>query len=697
MRRLAVSLSILLATLAGTAVFGKGELARYAPAADGKSLIDQVSGQRTSITGFSLISASPAGRALRLDGYSTLVTPAPIPRLTAADQAPWSVSCWLKLDALPWNEAPIVDARSATGRVFFGVDAQGHLVAEHGAGSGKPVKIVSQHQLPPRAWMLVTLSEHDGTLELSVNGEPFAAASSEADSRGEAGLTAPFLIGHVRAPRLLYPTNAIHPLLPVEYTLEGAIADLTIRDHALTRGELKQLMAGIDRTQLHQAAAPALPRWSGGAGPFGAFYTTLHYDPIWDGARRVAPDSDVVVRFPQAAIQLVFWQGANYIPAWVTENNRWYSDEFVEIYGKPRCPDGEDCEPMSDKQVRYSHVRILESSAARVVIHWRYALSEVENQRLAEAPRPADWGAWADEYWTVYPDAVAVRKQVLWTDDPQRSLPEFQESIVIIPAGQTPEDNLNPDALTLANLSGETRSYSWPARSGADLAKPRGPDHFTGLDNPMIQWINLRSSWKPFEVAGAEPATFEGIEWEPSMSAFEWWNHWPVAQILSSGRPALLPDRPSHSSLSHIYWPIAAQDEHQMSRILLVGLTTTGAGELASRARSWLRPPPANLTGTGRVHYDLSQRAYVVEGADVAAGASIRIELTADTAHPVVNPVFVVPGWPHGVAAIVESSSGPQEGKAQLGYVDRLEDRTLIAYLPMNTTEPVTVTVRPER
>jgi hypothetical protein len=30
-------------------------------------------------------------------------------------------------------------------------------------------------------------------------------------------------------------------------------------------------------------------------------------------------------------------------------------------------------EPMSDKQCRYSQVRILESSAARAVVHWGYA------------------------------------------------------------------------------------------------------------------------------------------------------------------------------------------------------------------------------------------------------------------------------------------------------------------------------------
>lgn len=697
MPRLPIALLLVFATFAGTAALGKGELARYVLAPDGKSLIDQVSGQGSTIAGFFLTADSPAGTALHLDGYTTLVAPAPIARLTAADGAPWSLSCWLKLDALPWNEAPILDAAGLTGAVLFGVDAWGHLLAEHGVAGRKPIRIVSTRQLPTRTWMLVTVSssEHSDMLEFSVNGEHWSAAPVEADSSSAGDLTQPLLIGHVRAPRLPYPTNAIHPLLPAQYTLEGAIADLTVRDHALTPGELQRLMTGIDRAQLRQTAPPSLPRWSGGPGPFGAFYTSLKYDPIWDGARRVAPDSDVVVRFPQAPIQLVFWQGANYIPAWVTENNRWYSDEFVEIYGKPRCPDGEDCEPMSDKQVRYSHVRILESSPARVVIHWRYALSEVENQKLADAPQAESWGAWADEYWTVYPDAVAVRKQVLWTDHPQRSLPEFQESIVIIPAGETPEDNINPQAVTLANLTGETRSFTWPARSGADFAKPRGPEHLTGLEDPMIQWVNLRSSWKPFEVAGAAPATFEGIQWEPSLSAFEWWNHWPVAQLHSSGRPALFADRPSHSSLSHIYWPIAAQDERKMSRVLLAGLTTAGAADLAPRARSWLNAPPANIAGQGRVHYDLSQRAYVLEGTDT--NAPIRIELAADTEHPLLNPVFVVSGWPQDVAAAIESTAGAPDSQPQLGYVDGLDGRTLIAYVPMNATEPVTLTLRPTR
>ncbi len=293
---------------------------------------------------------------------------------------------------------------------------------------------------------------------------------------------------------------------------------------------------------------------------------------------------------------------------------------------------------MSDKHVRYSHVEILETHPRPRGRAWRYALSEVENDKLADAADPRNWGAWADEYWTVYPDTVAVRKQVLWTDHAEREASEFQGSIVMIPAGETPEDNINLNALTLANLKGETKTYQWLKRTATDFAKPRGPDHFTGLDDPMIQWINLKSTWKPFEVAGAGPAKFEGINWEPSMSSFEWWNHWPVAQIRSSGRPAPTSDRPSHSSLSHIYWPIAEKDDKRLVRRLLTGLTAQGAADLAPRARSWLTAPTAKVGDGGTARYDAAQRAYVIERG--ATAGPVRIEIAASTQQPLVNPAF---------------------------------------------------------
>jgi hypothetical protein len=645
------------------------------------------SGSPVIVKGNFTVVASPKGPAVRLDGNTTMITAQAWPRLTSGES--WTVSAWLKLDAWPWNEAPIIDQSTQTGSLFFGVDAQGHLVAQRQAGA-TAVRLVSDRTVEPRAWMLATLSWDKGRLGFSINGKPVAGHAAPPVQPLPDGSDAPLIIGRVRAPALLYPSNAIHPLLPVIFTLDGALGDLALYDRVLRRDELSAMMTGVSPAALAPAPPRPLPRWTGGSGTFGAFRTSLAYDPAWDEPRRVGPESDVVVRFPQAPIQLIFWQGMNYIPAWVTENGRWYSDEFMEVYGKPRCPDGEDCEPMSDKQVRYSHVEILESTPARAVIHWRYALSEVQNDKLADETSPSGWGAWADEYWTVYPDGAAVRKQVLWTDNPDREASEFQESIVIMGAGERPEDAINIDALSLANLKGESKSYQWQARTATGFAKPRGPDHFTGIDDPMIQWINLKSDWKPFAIANAGPAKFEGINWEPSMSSFEWWNHWPVAQIRSSGRPALIADRPSHSSLSHIYWPIAEKDEHRLVRILMDGLTQEPAAKLAMRARSFVSPPPAQLSGAGAVRYDQSQRAFVVEGARTDRPVTISIDASTD--HPLVNPAIVVPGWSGTATAIVDG----QVRGAQLGYVDKLEGRTLIAYLPITETRRITVTLTPQ-
>lgn len=663
-------------------------LARFVYDPGARTLVEQVGGEKIAPSGFFLAAEGPKGPAVRLDGDSTALSGSAVPAL--ASGAPFTISAWVKLDALPWNETPILDQRTAQGRLFFGVDSYGRLVAERRDGQGASRRAVSGSSVRPRAWTLVTLSYQAGALTFSLNGAATESTTSPAVLPAEGGSNAPLLIGRVRQKALPHPSDAIHPLLPVEFVLEGALGEIVVHDHVLSQRELAALMKDIPPAQLAQAAAPKLPRWTGGPGPFGAFRATLAYDPAWDGRRRVGPDEDVVVRFEHAPIQLVFWQGANYIPAWVTENGRWFSNQFMEIYGPPRCLDGEDCEPMSDKQVRYSHVEVVESTPARAVVHWRYALAEVENGRLAD-PSPSGWGAWADEYWTIYPDGVAIRRQVLWTDHPQREASEFQESIVIIPAGETPEENIHLDALSLANLAGQSKSYAWAQRTATDLAKPRGPDHFDGLADPMIQWVNLRSRWKPFSIVNAGPAKFEGINWEPSMSSFEWWNHWPVSQMRSSGRPALTSDRPSHSSLSHIFWPIAAKDDQRLTRLLMTGLTQGDAAGLAPTARAWVRPAPARVLDQGSIRYEQAERAYVVEGAK--ASQPVHIEISADDAHPLVNPAIVVPGWRGHAAVSVTGAAGVE---ARLGYVDRLEGRTLIAYLPLEARGPLTVTLTPQ-
>ena len=103
-----------------------------------------------------------------------------------------------------------------------------------------------------------------------------------------------------------------------------------------------------------------------------------------------------------------------------------------------------------------------------MVVHWRYALAEVEHHKGAHADPLTGWFDWADEYWTVYPDGVAVRKQVIHTTDTSQPF-EWQETIVINGPGQKPEDNINLDALTLANMKGDSAHLYLETEAGDEF------------------------------------------------------------------------------------------------------------------------------------------------------------------------------------------------------------------------------------
>ncbi|MHC4616476.1 MAG: hypothetical protein ACYTEQ_01850, partial [Planctomycetota bacterium] len=96
-------------------------------------------------------------------------------------------------------------------------------------------------------------------------------------------------------------------------------------------------------------------------------------------------------------------------------------------------------------------------------------------------------------------------------------------------------------AFTLANMDGQTHTYSWAAGAPEDYDEPR---------NASIQLTNLKAENRPFIIfePGPEISAFGGGD---KHSRFPWWNHWPVSQIPSDGREVVGTDRPSHSSLSN--------------------------------------------------------------------------------------------------------------------------------------------------
>jgi hypothetical protein len=79
-----------------------------------------------------------------------------------------------------------------------------------------------------------------------------------------------------------------------------------------------------------------------------------------------------MVRFTGSSRELVFWRGSSFLPYWNTGEKQVSLEEII-----PRKGDGPAGRP--DKVNRYSHVRIIESTPERVIVHWRYMPRMPEN------------------------------------------------------------------------------------------------------------------------------------------------------------------------------------------------------------------------------------------------------------------------------------------------------------------------------
>jgi len=645
----------------------------------GTNARDSVRGADDKIAGFFKRVDGVAGKALRLDGETTSIT-------RAAQESPkiakaLTVEAWVAVSTYPWNWVPIVDQsrgeEEQRGELGYsvGIDAFGHFGAKVSV-DGKFQTLVSKDPLPLKKWTHVaaTFDDNHG-LEIYINGQSVGQLATQ-------GGFAPadrqdLLIGRVRTATL--PLEWIHPKFPVWYSFDGIVDELQIYEGALAGSEIAAEFANVHLSAGDPLAWPKLPSGPSGAGRFGAYYTDLKFDDMWDTPRRVGPYANVVVRFDQSPIRLVFWQGTNYIPAWVTEKGKWYTDEFMETGGSPGCPLGEDCEPMSDKQNRYSHVRILENTDARVVIHWRYGLCEVEQYICANPDPFTGWTDWADEYYTVYPDGIAIRKGTVWSSNLQKGR-EFQETIIINAPGTRPEDNINTDALTFSNMNGETRVVSWenPPKKG------------TRWDY-NIQLVNLKSSWKPFQVV-IPPGAARPYVGEKTYSMFEWWNHWPVQQVKSSGISATAPDKTSHTSLSHLEGKIYAQTDDTITKVMMHGLTTKSAAELVPLAKSWLSPPKVELHGQGfqSEGYDVTQRAFVFTRNELAAPLKSLFQASADS--PLVHPAVVIKNWGDEQPQLKLDGKSVSWGvNYRFGHVYTLEGSDLVVWMNIEASKPVSV------
>ncbi len=614
-----------------------GEMAAYFSFDEGKtdSVLESVSGIEFPISGHkSYWTKGISGTALQFDGYySGVEILAPYAPGISGD---FTIEAWIAMAAHPFGWVPIISQSNwKRAGYYFGVNAFGKIGFMFNK-NGEWIEFITEERLDVNRWyhVAITLSDETRELTIYIDGKHILTEKVEFDED--------LMLIHANAPLSIgLNTDLLSPLPRERYSygqyasmtgFDGAIDEVKFYNEALSPEQILEsytnLVPGEEFLNNPGFAERMLPGHPGISDEFGAKYTNLDYYELWDDTWRSSDYPDILVKFDELPTSVTFWRGPSYGAGWVTEKNYWMIDQSVESgnavsYG----------EHMSDKEGRYSHVRLIENTDARVVIHWRYSANDVLYSFIKEY---GDAGVWVDEYMTIYPDGVGIRKvkqksinrtvkdkPISWEERPVQKI-SWQDVQFLAQPGMTPDDVMNLEAVHLANIKGDTATMDW-----TDNIPPENP-----LPSANIELINFKSEYKVFL------AFQEGTFINPWGRVPDWmychfmtWNHWPVAFINSQGKSSLFPTRITHSALC------AADNAVDHGNMAMYGFTNGAVSKLVPLVKSWNNPAKVSKTaGCQSQGYDKVQRAFVL----VADDDQITFEINATADAPLVNPCFVI-------------------------------------------------------
>jgi hypothetical protein len=609
------------------------------------------------------------GLGLHLDGFTACL------RGKASRQPEnlkeFTVEAWVALSEYPLNWCPVLTTESNEIKGYRLMAGPAGQVSFQCAIGSQWISCSSKSQtIPIRHWIHVAgVYRENDRLELYVNGE----IESTLKIHGAFTPTqADIVCGMVAQPGKPSETIRTWGTVAQYFGLDGILDEIQLYDVALQAGTIKQQFA---------CASPAactlperkLPRLEKDPGKFGAYYTKLKYYQGWDSLWPVDQDPDIVVCFEHSPVKLIFWRGIRYGPAWVSENELWMADQSLETWGVGK-DDLEGCfEHMQDRHCRFSHVRLIENSDARVVVHWRYAPVSSWDHTWLPDPKTG-WECWVDEYYYIYPDGSAIRK-VSWNKGSTGPNLQLQESLPLTQPGQQREDVVEREYVHVADYDYQTIAVS--------MDPAIRPANWTG--NYTVQQYNFKSENKPYICF--EPGNSMWIRWIGGS-----YNHFPVNQARSDGRWAKTTDRPTHFMSSPCSDPVVHEDGNRLWWIGLYGMNTLSMTELVSFGRSWAYAPELIAEGDIIFHgYDRNERCYQLESQGTG-DKPVEITLMGSKEKPVINPALMISNWNHESAKI--TVNGKTVKGTKVGINHELNGSNLLVYLPIHVQKPVKIRMK---
>lgn len=645
---------------------------------EGTSL-EKVSGIVDTVEGNSFLANGVEGNGIRLDGFTSRILTKGSNRIVKGDQ--FSIEAWVSLGNYPWNWCPIISTVSNEIQGYrLQIGPLGQASLEVAIGEQWIACTSEQEALPLRTWMQITGTyEADNSINLFINGELVARTEIQGEIRYP---NKGYVIGMVNEPAKPSDIHRTWGTIEQYFGIDGIIDELKVYDSALSPEKVLSNYTAVNPGQ-PDIAPRKLPTIDKHPGRFGAFYTKLKYFPGWDNLWPVDQDPDIVVCFDESPIKLIFWRGIRYGASWVSENENWMSDQSVETWENGE-DDSEGCfEHMQDRHCRYSHVRIIENTDARVVIHWRYAPTSAYLSTWRPDPKTG-WECWIDEYYFVYPDGTAIRK-VSWKSGSLGYPRQFQETLALIHPGQNVSDLLEIDNALVADYDGNKGKQSF-------VENP-APLDWSDTKDFTIQQYGFKSKNKPFICF--EPGNKMNLR-DGRLSAYDraaGCNHFPVGQARCDGRTTRLGDRPSHATSFPISTPVLHEKDDRMFWNGLYGMNEMSLDEIVQFGRSWAYAPEIEVTkGFKSKGYDRSERCYQIEGLGLKASGlskSISIKVNGDKDSPINNPAFYIKNWNGDEPKVYVD--GKEYPKARIGIKHELEGDDMIVYLPIISTKSIDI------
>jgi hypothetical protein len=246
----------------------------------------------------------------------------------------------------------------------------------------------------------------------------------------------------------------------------------------------------------------------------------------------------------------------------------------------------------------------------------------------------------------------------------------------VLPPGKYPEDVMEKSGISLVNMSGDVKKYSWHDKElQVKMPEPKGAN---------MSVVNVKSKYRPFIIVSPDPVktvegtwdspffrTYaskmaQGYRQDPVPWVYGWWDHWPVAQVPGDGRWVSTPDRPSHFNLTtFVQWNDYEYTKKTRTRIMLQGVTDKKADKLVPLAKSWLKAPKMKITSDaykGGV-YDQSERAYIIEKMDSRSSAPCTFVLDASKDSPLLNPAIIIKNWGSQLSTLSIDGKEIKQGK----------------------------------